>query len=132
LHVLAAARWLRTPLVMVVTSSSAATRLEPRSRGPAAAALVSVFSPVALLCAAGVLVTGAVASVVHLGSFAALTETTYGELLLVKVAGLVCVAAFSALNWTRMRRHLADERGARRVRRSASIELTMGALVLAA
>jgi putative copper export protein len=43
----------------------------------------------------------------------------------------VCVALTGAYNWRRMLPALGDEAGARQIRRTASIELAIGAVVLA-
>ena len=51
-------------------------------------------------------------------------------MLLLKLAVLSVVAATGAYNWLRVKPTLGDARGATRVRRSASIELTVGLLVL--
>jgi putative copper export protein len=67
----------------------------------------------------------------HLGSVGALTTSAYGRTLLVKLALLALVVATGAYNWRRVRPNLVDGCGARRLRRSAWVELAVGAAVLA-
>jgi putative copper export protein/methionine-rich copper-binding protein CopC len=131
LHVLAAGGWLGTLLVLAVAGLPVALRLAPGERGPAAAAMVNAFSPLALLCAAGVALTGVVAAWLHLGGLGALTTSAYGRTLLVKLAVLALVALAGAYNWRRVRPAVAEEGGARRLRRTAWAELAVGAVVLA-
>ena len=108
-----------------------ALRLAERERGPAVAELVNAFSPTALLFAGTIVTTGVFAAWLHLGAVRALWETTYGKTLLVKLAVLSVVAATGAYNWLRVRPALGDAEGARRVRRSAAVELAVGLVVLA-
>ena len=130
-HVLAAGGWLGTLLLLVAAGLPAALRLSRDARGAAAAAAVEAFSPVALTYAGVAAVTGAVSAWLQLGTLGALWTSAYGRTLLVKLALLALVAATGAYNWRRVRPALGDESGARRVRRSATFELAMGAAVLA-
>jgi copper transport protein len=132
LHVLGAGGWLGSLLVVLVAGVPAAFALRPGRRGAAVAALVHAFSPTALGCAAVVAVTGLFAGWLHVGRLAALWETGYGQLLLAKLAVLSLVAATGAYNWLRVRPRLGDDAGAARIRRSATAELAVGALVLLA
>jgi putative copper export protein len=130
-HVLGAGGWLGTLLLVTVVALPAALRLDAGERGPAAAAAVNAFSPIALTCAGLVALTGVASAWMHLGGVSALWGTSYGRTLLVKLAVLSLVAATAFYNWRRVRPALGDETGARRVRRSSAAELAVGALVLA-
>lgn len=131
-HVLAAGGWLGTLLVLAVVGLPAALRRGPGERRAAAATLVDAFSPLALLCAAVVALTGAAAAWLHLGGLDALLASGYGRTLLVKLGVLALVAAVGAWNWRRLRPALAaDEEVAGRLRRSSLAELALGAVVLA-
>lgn len=132
LHVLGAGGWLGSLLVVLAAGVPAAVALGPERRGAAVAALVHAFSPMALGFAALVAATGAIAGWLHVGRLAALWETGYGQILLAKLAGLALVAATGAYNWRRVRPALGDAAGAARLRRSATAELALGALVLLA
>lgn len=130
LHVIGAAGWLGSLLFVVAIGVPAALRLEQAERGSSVAALVNAFSPTALLFAGITAATGLVAAWIHLGSLTALWETSYGRMLLVKLAVLSVVVGIGAYNWRRVRPALGDFAAAHRVRRSATAELTVGVLVL--
>lgn len=68
----------------------------------------------------------------HLPYFAALWQTAYGEAVLVKVALVALTLATGAYNFRRVQPRLSVEQGTVRLRKSALVELTMGALVLLA
>lgn len=130
-HVMGAGGWLGSLLYVVVIGIPAALRLDMEERGPAVADLVNSFSPTALTFAGLTAATGVFAAWLHLGAVNALWQTAYGRTLLVKLAVLSIVAATGAYNWLRVRPALGDIEGARRVRRSASVELAIGVIVLA-
>lgn len=130
LHVLAAGGWIGGLLVLVAAGIPAAMRLERDERGPAVAALVNAFSPTALAFAGTLMLTGLFAAWLHMGSVPALWESGYGRTLLVKLGVLSGVFATGAYNWLKVRPALGDELGATRLRRSARVEIAIGALVL--
>ena len=130
-HVLGASGWLGSLLLVVIVGIPVALRGEPEDRGLAVADLVNAFSPTALAFAGITATTGVFAAWLHLGAVSALWTTTYGQTLLVKLAVLSVVGATGAYNWLRVRPVLGDLEGARRVHRSASVELAIGAIVLA-
>jgi putative copper export protein len=78
-----------------------------------------------------VAVTGVVAAWAHLGALPTLWQSEYGRVLLLKLGVLTVVAAIGAYNWRIVRPSMGDERGAMRMRRSAVLELSVGALLLA-
>lgn len=130
IHVLGAAGWLGTLAVLVIVGLPAALRMEEPDRGPAAADLVNAFSPVALVCAGTAAATGVLAAVIHIGRVPDLWGTTYGRVLLLKLAILSVVAGTGAFNWRKVRPVLGDALGARRISRSATIEVAVATAVL--
>ena len=134
-HVLAASAWLGTLLALLfvalplVRGRLASTSVQP---GPLVAALVRAFHPLALTCAAVVILTGLVAAWMRLPTLASLYDSIYGRILLLKLAFVALVVAMGALNWRRMLPRLGDDHAARRLTRTAGAELTIAALVLAA
>ncbi|HSH46764.1 MAG TPA: CopD family protein, partial [Longimicrobiales bacterium] len=96
----------------------------------AVAALVNAFSPIALVFAGLVVLTGALSAWLHLGTPSALWTSGYGRVLLAKLGAVGLVAAAGAYNWRRARPRLGDVPAARRLTRSATLELAIGALVL--
>lgn len=129
-HVIGAGGWLGSLLLVVAVGLPVALSRAEAERGPAAADLVNAFSPTALGFAGLVAVTGAYAAWIHVGSIPALWETGYGKLLLLKLGVLSIVAGTGAYNWLRVRPALGDVEGARRIGRSAKVELAVGVLVL--
>jgi putative copper export protein len=131
LHVLGAGAWLGTLLLVAMAGVPAALRRVPGERGPAVASILRAFHPLALWCVPLVFVSGLVSAWLRLGSFGALTSSRYGTYLLVKVLIFACVALTGAYNWRRVLPTLGEESGARTIRRTASLELALGAVVLA-
>lgn len=130
LHVIGAGGWLGSLLFLLVIGIPAAIALGDGHRGPAVAKLVNAFSPTALLFAGLAGATGVFAAWVHLEGIANLWETTYGRVLLLKLGVLSVVAATGAYNWLRVRPALGGPEGAARIRRSSTIEVVVGVLVL--
>lgn len=131
LHVLGAGAWLGTLLLVAMAGVPAALRRVPGERGPAVASILHAFHPLALCCVPLVLLSGLVSAWLRLGSFGALTASGYGTYLLIKVSIFACVALTGAYNWRRVLPTLGNETGARQIRRTASLELALGAVVLA-
>ncbi|MEJ7810244.1 MAG: copper resistance protein CopC [Gemmatimonadaceae bacterium] len=132
-HVIGAGGWLGSLLFVVAVGIPAALRLEDGEegrRGPAVARLINAFSPTALVFAGLAAATGVFAAWLHLESVLALWQSQYGRTLLLKVGILSLVAATGAYNWLRVRPALGNIEGAHRVRRSATVELAVGLLVL--
>ena len=97
--------------------------------------MVPVFSPVALVSAGLLVATGAVAAFVHVESVSALFASTYGRLLLAKVALVLLVMVLGALNWRRLTPRLLDSghaEDADALRRNAIRELVIAQLVILA
>lgn len=129
LHVLAAGGWIGGLLVLIAAGVPTAMRLEREERGPAVAALVNAFSPTALAFAGALTLTGLFAAWLHIGSIPELWESGYGRTLLLKLGVLSGVFATGAYNWLKVKPALGDELGATRLRRSAKVEIAIGALV---
>ncbi len=130
LHILAAGGWLGALLLVILAGIPATASLAPLGRGLAIRGMVDVFSPMALAFAGMLAVTGAVAAVLRVGAWSALTGSEYGRLLLLKIAGLGLVLGVGAYNWLRLRPALdADRIGT--LRRTAAVELALGFAVLA-
>jgi len=134
LHVVAASAWLGALLALLFAALPlvrGVRAMNAMGSGPLVATLVRSFHPVALTCAAVVVVTGLIAAWLRLPTVASLWESTYGRVLLIKLVFVACVVTMGALNWRRLLPALGDEASARRITRTASAELTLAALVLA-
>ena len=130
LHVLGAGGWLGSLAVVLAAGIPAAFALPADERGRAVADLINAFSPTALAFAGLVAATGLFAAWLHVGGIPALWQTTYGKLLLGKLAVLSVVVGTGAYNWLRVRPSLGSTEAAARIRRSSTLEVVVGVLVL--
>jgi copper transport protein len=125
-HLISAGAWIGTLGLLLVV-------VFPLLRSDAATALIAVrtFSGMAMLAVATMLITGVVSAVNHVGSWDALTQSAYGQALLIKLAVVVAVLALGARNQWRVRndRKSAGERIAT-VRASGRVELITAVIVL--
>ena len=129
-HVIGAGGWLGSLLAVLLVGIPVALKLAPGDRGPAIAALVNAFSPTAMFFAGAVTATGVFAAWLHLGAVPELWESAYGRTLLLKLGVLSIVFGTGAYNWLKVKPALGDEVAAARLRRSAVLELAVGAVVL--
>lgn len=132
LHVSAAGLWVGGLLLVLVAGIPAMRRLTEGNSDAAVSALVNSFHPLALFCAPLVVAAGLGTSWIRLGGFGEIVETPYGRTLLLKTALVLVVAAVGGYNAIRARRALGTPDATRRFRWSASAELLVAALVLAA
>jgi len=130
LHVLGGASWLGSLLVVMVVGIPLSLTLDGVERWSSVASLVNSFSPIALASAAVVVVSGLIASWVHLEYLSALWQTAYGQVLLVKLFLVAITLTIGAYNFRRVQPQLVTEVGPARLRRSAAIELSVGFLIL--
>jgi copper transport protein len=134
LHVAAISAWLGTLLVLVLVGIPTARRAwsdDVGSGGLAIARLARAYHPVALVCAAVMILSGLLSTWLHLPSLPSLWQTGYGRVLLGKLAFVVLVLVLGALNWRRVLPSLGGDEGAQRLRRRAGVELGLVAIVLA-
>jgi copper transport protein len=133
-HVLAAATWLGTLLVLTLVGIRGLIRSTATGtqRAELVADLVNSFSPLALTASTIVAITGATTAWLHLKRISALWTTSYGIALMVKLVLVLIVVVLGAWNWKRVRPSLGTEGTEHTIRRSATMELTFAALVLLA
>ena len=138
LHVLAASVWMGG-LVMLLAAAFPATReLEDGERLRVMAPVVARFSDMALIAVAVLVATGIYRSWVEVRALRALTEASYGLVLLAKLATFLPILALGAINnrWTKPRIHQAaqhDEASPRplaTLRRLVALEVALGVVVL--
>jgi putative copper export protein/methionine-rich copper-binding protein CopC len=129
-HVIGAGGWLGSLLIVLAAGIPVALRSSNEHRGASVANLVNAYSPTALVFAGGMVVSGLFAAWLHIGLSSALWESGYGRTLLLKLGIFSVVAATGVYNWRRVRPALGDELGTPRIRRSATVELVVGAIVL--
>ena len=132
LHVLGGSAWLGSLLVLVAAGLTTTTSAQPAVRERAVAGLVAVFSPLALSGVAAAVAAGLVLAVAYVGSWADLWATSYGRLLLLKLALVGATGALGAYNWRRIKPRLGAPGSSAALAKSARVELLIGALLLAA
>jgi copper transport protein len=99
-HLMASAAWVGT----LAAIAALCVRAQGRDTTIVVAALVRRFSAMALPGAAMVVLTGLIAAVTYVGSWANLFGTPYGRALVVKLAGFSGVVLCGWVNWQRSRR----------------------------
>jgi putative copper resistance protein D len=137
LHLLATGAWLGALLPLVILLAQAGR--DGSSEAVSAARTATVrFSTLGISSVATLLVTGLVNTWFLSGSIPALLGTTYGQLLLIKVALFLTMIAVANVNRGRLVPRLAESateasirlRTVRQLRRNASIEVSLGVFVL--
>lgn len=130
LHVLGAGSWLGNLACVMLIGVPIILRSGGDARWQSVAALVNTFSPVALASASVVVLSGVVASWVHIERLSSLWETSYGQVLLVKLAVVLATLTIGAYNFRRVQPQLVREEGTTYLRRSTTVELGFGVLIL--
>ena len=130
LHVASVGSWLGTLTIVVIVGIPAMARVKDGNADAAVSALVNSFHPVALLAAPMTIFAGLGSSALRLGSLSALTTSHYGQVLIIKVVGVAFVASMGLWNSVRLRRRLGTPQATQSMRRTATIEILLGLLVL--
>jgi putative copper export protein len=130
-HELAAGLWIGSLFVLVAAGLTSLLQHEARDRrGAVAADMVNRFSPLALTMGGVVVVFGVITAWRHLHVLSNLWSTPYGYALIAKLCFVALVFGLGAWNWRRQRPTLGSESAAVSIRRSATAELTIAAIVL--
>ena len=130
-HVLVAGLWIGTLAAIALIGIPGARRLG--SDGPAAvSAMIERFSPLALVGAGALALTGLITAFLYLDTWAALVQTGYGRMLVGKIVIVGVVGAIGAYNWRRVRPRLGTSEGSALLAKSARAELTAALLVVVA
>jgi putative copper export protein/methionine-rich copper-binding protein CopC len=130
-HTVAASGWLGSLLAIVLVGLPLAFRLDRDDRWTVVADIVHTFSPAALVFASIAALAGVFMAWTHLPAVNALWTSEYGRILMLKLGLITGTALTGAYNWLHVRPSLGDPTGARRLRRSATVELAIAALVVA-
>jgi len=130
--VVGASGWLGG-LAAVLLCGVPATRLtDDATRRAAGQRLIRAYHRTATVCVALVLISAVIAAWTRLGSFAALTGSAYGQILLIKIVLAVGLLGFGWFHYrTVVTPEWNDDTGFR-FKRSAALELVVGAALLAA
>jgi putative copper export protein len=130
LHVWAAGAWVGGLALVLYLVSIARNGSVGQGGASELGTLVPLFSPIAVLGAGILAVTGSVGAFRELGAVGALWSTGYGRVLTLKVALVGVVLALGAVNWRRLTPRLGTESGDRTMLRAAAIELLVANAVL--
>lgn len=134
LHLIAAAAWVGAlvPLALLLRAAEQDAAL---LAGAQTATLR--FSTLGIVSVATILVTGSINTWYLAGSIAALRDTDYGRLLLIKIALFLGMVTVAAVNRQRLTPQLmapgnaaSSQAATRRLRRNALIEATAGAVII--
>jgi copper transport protein len=101
-HVLAASVWVGGIACLLAALPAATRRLEGAERSRLLLAVLKRFSPLALGAVVAIAITGVLQAYIDVRSLHALLHTTYGALVLVKTALLLCLIGFGWINRARM------------------------------
>jgi putative copper export protein len=129
-HVLGAGMWIGGLFVMFAVAIAASPG-SGHDGGTSLALLVNAFSPMAMVAAGLLATTGLVTAFLYLNAVADLWTTPYGRTLLVKVALFAAVALMGFVNWRFVRPRLSSPAEGGVLWRTAAVELTLAAFVLA-
>lgn len=130
LHVVGAASWLGNLTCVMLIGVPVIVRAGTEDRWQRVSALVNTFSPIALASATLVVLSGVIAAAVHLESLSDLWVTTYGRVLLLKVAIVSVTLSIGAYNFRRVQPQLVREEGIGRLKKATTLELTTAALIV--
>jgi copper transport protein len=130
LHVLGAGVWLGTLSALMLAGLPAAAFAGEGKASAGFARMVGAFSPVALAGAGVAGATGVVNSLFHITAVSQLWSTSYGTMLLLKLALLAVVAGIGFYNWRFVLPSLHESESPARLRRTAALELATGLAVV--
>jgi len=130
LHVFGASSWLGNLACVMLIGVPIILRSGGEERWQKVAALVNTFSPVALASASVVVLSGLIASWVHLEHISDLWTTAYGQMLFRKLVFVALTVVVGAYNFRRVQPRLLSEGGTARLRRATTVELGLGVIIL--
>lgn len=129
-HALAAGGWAGGIFVLAVVAFPEAMRARGDERLTLARSLLRAFSPMALACAAVLLVTGAVSAWLQLRDIGLLLNSAYGLALVRKVVAVLVIAALGAYHWRVAQPSLDSDRSVSRLRTSLALDVMLVVAVL--
>jgi copper transport protein len=137
LHVIGAAVWMGALIVLLAVAFPATRRLDELERCRVMAPVISRFSDLAVLAVAVIVATGVYRSWVEVRALRALTDATYGWVLLTKLGVFLPILVLGVVNnrWTKPRCELAARgegppNALRILRRLVAVEVALGVAVV--
>jgi copper transport protein len=129
-HILGAGGWAGAILVMSIAVLPQVVRVPADHKLLLARNLLRAFSPLALTCAAVLVVTGAASAWLQLRDLGLLFDSPYGVVLVRKVVVVLLMAALGAYHWRVAQPSMNRERSVVLLRRSIAFDLVLVLLVL--
>ncbi len=135
LHLVGGGLWLGSLATMLFAGLYPAVgrglaALRRQAADGSVARMVRAFSPLALTGAAIAIGTGGLLAIAYVGSISSLWASSYGRVLLLKLALLLLTLGFGAWNWRRLSPGLGTSNATAQLTRSATIELVIASLLL--
>jgi putative copper export protein len=131
IHAVAAGTWAGGLAGLAIVALPLLMTLPVEHRTSAVRSALRAFSTIALIAASALVITGLVGGWLQLhGDVSALVATTYGRILLAKLAVVAVVAGLGAYHWRVAQPALASDQSLVRLRTSARTELLLMVLVL--
>jgi putative copper export protein len=133
-HVMAAGGWGGTLLILTLVAVPQAVSLRGDQRANALRSLLRAFTPLALTCAAVLLLTGATEAWLQIGSIPGLWNSRYGLALLRKLVLVMVVGALGAWHWRVAQPALGSDRSIATLRWSMARDVAalLGVIALTA
>jgi copper transport protein len=129
-HILGAGGWAGAILVMSTAVLPQVVQVPADHKLLLARNLLRAFSPLALTCAAVLVVTGAASAWLQLRDLGLVFDSPYGVLLVRKVVVVLLMAALGAYHWRVAQPSMTRERSVVLLRRSMAFDLVLVLLVL--
>ncbi|HEY9228112.1 MAG TPA: CopD family protein [Gemmatimonadaceae bacterium] len=131
-HLLGAGGWLGGLAAVLLCGLPATGRLPETERRAAGQRLVRSYHKAAVECVALVLITAVFAAWLRFSAFSDLWVTAYGRILLLKLALAIVLLGIGWYHWRNVVTPEWDDDTGFRFKRSAAVELLVGAAVLGA
>ena len=139
-HLLTSSVWVGGITILVAVVLPGVRRMTPEGRRSFLRRLLPQFSTMALICMAIMGLTGFYAGWLNVGNWTALTTTTYGRALIVKLGLLILILGLAGINLLVIERKLHNPEAnanagpvwSQRLRWTVTIELVLVVILLAA
>jgi len=129
-HYLGAGGWIGGLVAVLLSGLPSLRVIAEAERSEAGSRLVRAYHGSAIECVALVVISAIVAAWLRLSSIGQLRTTTYGGLLLLKIALVIVILLFGWYHWRRVVMPQWDADTKFRFQRTAAMELIVGAIVL--
>lgn len=129
-HVLAAGGWAGAIIILAVAALPLVPSVPPDHRVETVRSLLRAFTPLALSCAAILVVTGAIGGWLQLRDVGLILDSDYGLALIRKVVVVFIIAVLGAYHWRVVQPSVAGGRAISRLRASLTVDVALVLVVL--